>query len=204
MLAKTFAPQLSLRTSSRLPAISRADTVSLSEFVCLLLCGALAAAAIGFLHLSLRIPGHAILRGVLPLSFGLALVPRRWAGIIMSIGAGTCAAAMSAAQLGSFPATAMLSMLALGPVMDLALLGKATGWRLYARFIVAGAIANLLALGLKMAGFRLAIEMGGGGQFARFPWYVLLASYVLCGALAGLIGAAVCFRARVDDDLRRN
>src|SRR5262249_33124900 len=142
------------------------------------------------LHMSFRVPGHAILRGALPMAMGLAFVPRRWAGIVMSIGAGATATAMSAVQVGSFPATAMLSVLALGPILDLAFLGAAKGWRLYLRFAVAGAVANLLALALKVAGVRLSIEMGGGGQFLRFSWPVIVASYIACGALAGLIGAA--------------
>src|SRR5947208_2173071 len=118
MLADAFATQPSLRQSSRLPALSRTSAISIPEIVCLLACGALAAAAIGFVHLSLRVPGHAILRAALPMSMGLALVPRRFAGIIMAFGAGITATAMSAAQLGTFPPTAMLSVLALGPAID--------------------------------------------------------------------------------------
>jgi hypothetical protein len=196
MFANAFAPQLGLRDSSRVPVISRSARISVTELACLLAFGTLAALTVGLLHLSFQVPGHAILRGVLPMSMGLAFVPRRWAGIIMSIGAGVTATAMSAAQLGTFPATAMLSVLALGPVLDLALLGGSKGWRLYARFVAAGAAANLLALALKLVGVQLSIEMAGGGQFLRFSRPVLLASYVMCGALAGLIGAAACFRAR--------
>ena len=194
MLTAAFAPKVSLRESSRIPAISSMDRVSASELACLLVCGAFAALAIGLLHLSLRVPGHAILRGVLPMAMGVALVPRRSAGIIMAIGAGVTATAMSAGHIGSFPPTAMLSVLALGPVMDLALLGRSKGWQLYARFIFAGIVANLLAYALKAAGVQLGIEMGGGGQFMSFGLPVILVSYILCGALAGFIGAAVWFR----------
>jgi hypothetical protein len=204
MLASTFAPQSSLQDSSRLPPISRAAGLSVVELASLLVCGALAALAVGLVHLSLRMPGHAILRGVLPMAMGLALVPRRWTGIVMAIGAGITATAMNAVQIGLFPPTSMLSVLALGPVMDVALLGKSTSWRLYARFVAAGAVANLLAYALKMAGVELSIETGGGGQIGRFPWPTVLISFLFCGALAGFIGAAVWFRARVDDDLRRN
>jgi hypothetical protein len=204
MLTAAFAPKLSLQKSSRLPAISCAARISLAELTCLLACGALAALAIGLLHLSPRVPGHAILRGALPMAMGLALVPRRSAGFIMAIGAGVTATAMSAAQIGSFQPTAMLSVLALGPVMDVALLGQSNGWRLYARFVLAGIVANLLTCALKAAGVQLSIEMGGGGQFMRFSWPIILTSYTLCGALAGFIGAAAWFRTRVNDDLRRD
>ena len=149
MFADAFAPKLNLQKSSRLPAISGAARISAAELACLLACGAMAALAIGLLHLSLRMPGHAILRGVLPMAMGLALVPRRSAGTVMAIGAGVTATAMSAGQIGSFPPTAMLSVLALGPVLDLALLGRSSGWRLYARFVIAGAVANLLAFALE-------------------------------------------------------
>jgi hypothetical protein len=197
MHANTFATQVSLRESSRVPSISRSAGISVAELTCLLACGALAAAAIGFLHISFKVPGHAILRGALPMAMGLAFVPRRWAGIIMSISAGATATAMSAVQVGSFPSTAILSVLVLGPILDLAFFGRAAGWRLYARFAFAGAFANLLALALKAAGVQLSIETGSGGQFLQFSWPVILASYVACGALAGFIGAAACFRTRV-------
>ena len=124
------------------------------------------------------------------MALGLAIVPRRFAGIVMSIGAGITSTAMSVGHVGFFPPTAMLSVLALGPVLDVAMLGQSKGLRLYARFIIAGAVANLLAFGLKMAGVTLAIEaVRGGGHFQSFGSMAVV-SYALCGALAGLIGAA--------------
>ncbi len=81
----------------------------------------------------------------------------------------------------------MLSVIALGPVMDIALLGRSRGWRLYARFVIAGAVANLLALALRAAGIQLGIELVGGGQFLSFALPIILASYIICGALAGFM-----------------
>jgi hypothetical protein len=205
MFGTAFAPQLSLRNSSRVPVISRTDQVTGVELVCLLLCGVLAAAAVGFLHLSLRLPGHAILRGVLPMALGYALVPRRMAGTLMAISAGIAATSFSALHIGSFPVPAMLSVFALGPVLDAAFLGRSTGWRLYAKFVFAGAVANLFAYALKVVGVWLGMEMfSGGGNFARLNLLAVVSSYMLCGALAGLLGAAACFRARGNDDLRRD
>jgi hypothetical protein len=205
MQSIVFAPQSSLRASSRLPALSRSASVSAMEVACLVACGVLAALAIGFLHHSLRMPGHAIIRGALPMAMGLALVPRRSAGTVMAIGAGITAAGLTAMNVGSFPVPAMLSVLVLGPVLDVALIGQSTGWRLYVKFVLAGAIANLLAYALKVAGVWLGIGIfSGGGYFARLSLAAVIASYVLCGALAGLLGAAVCFRARGGDDLRRD
>jgi hypothetical protein len=199
MLAAAFAPQSGLRDSSRLRAISHSTGISAAELASLFACGVLAALAVGFVHPSLRVPGHAILRGAIPMAMGLALVPRRLSGLVMAIGAGITAAAMSFAHVGTFPATSMVSVLALGPVLDLALLGRSAGWRLYLRFAAAGAVANLLAFALKLAGFKLGIEMaggggGGGGQLMNFGSFAIV-SFLLCGALAGLISAAIWFRA---------
>jgi hypothetical protein len=209
MLASAFEPQIGLRKSSRLPVFSRDAAISTAEILFLLLFGALAALAIGFLHLSLRIPGHAILRGVLPLAAGLAFVPRRSAGTVMAIGAAGTASIFSVAHLGSFPMSAMISVLLLGPVLDIALLGQAKGWWLYARFITAGIIANLLALGFKLVSVQFGLALIGGGEgFARFGIATLLVSYIACGAIAGFLGAVACFRLLPEgssaDDLRRD
>jgi hypothetical protein len=204
MLSTTFAPQLSLRQSSRVPTLSRSAGMSAAELACLVACGALAAVAIGVLHMSLRLPGHAILRGALPMALGLAFVPRHWAGTVMAFACAASAAAMSALHMGTFPSTAILSVVALGPVLDVALLGESRGWRLYGRFIAAGVVANLIAFVLKMAGVQFGMEaLGGSGQFLRLGWLAVV-SYIVCGALAGFLGAAACFRARGTDDLRRN
>src|SRR6478752_6707545 len=102
MLAAVLAPQIGLKDSSRLPSLSRTAAITAAELACLLLCGALAALAVGLFHLQLRIPGHAILRGAFPMAMGLALVPRRGAGMMMAIAAGITATAMSAAHVGIF------------------------------------------------------------------------------------------------------
>ncbi|HEX3599494.1 MAG TPA: hypothetical protein VHU84_05090 [Lacipirellulaceae bacterium] len=199
----TFAAKPSLRTSSRLPNLTRDARVSATEIACLLTCGALAALAVGIIHLPLRIPGHAILNGVLPMSLGLALVPRRSGGIVMAIGAGIAATAMNWGGLGRFQPAAVLSILALGPVLDVATAGRAQGWRLYARFAIAGAIANLLAFAARVATFALDWDLLGSRNFASF-WSGALVSFILCGAIAGLVSAMIWFRLRVEDDLRRN
>jgi hypothetical protein len=219
MLSSTFAPRIGLLESSRLPTLARRAGISATEFACLVACGALAAFATGFIHLSLHVPGHAILRGALPMAMGFAFVPRRSAGIIMALVAGFTASLMSVGHVGVFPPTSMLSVLALGPVLDLALLGKPLCWQLYVRFATGGAVANLLAFGLRMVGLQLGIETGGAGgggghgggngggggglQAMTFGWPALV-SFLICGGLAGLISGAVWFRARVHDDLRRN
>jgi hypothetical protein len=183
-------------------AISGAGRVSAAEIAVLFACGALAAVAIGLVHLRMGSPGHAIFRAVLPMAMGLALVPRRSSGMVMSFGAGLTSAAMSVGQIGFFPPAALLSILVLGPALDAALLGKPQGWRLYARFILAGALANLVAFSAKVALVALGWEMRGGRHFMDF-WSTAFISFVIWGAVAGLVSAAVCFRLRANDDLRR-
>ena len=149
-------------------------------------------------------PGHAILNGVLPMSLGMALVPRRSGGIVMSIGAGLIAAAMSWGGFGRFQPAAVLSILALGPVLDVATAGRPQGWLLYARFAIAGAIANLLAFALRFGTSLYGWDLPGSRQFATF-WSAALLSFILCGAAAGLVSAVIWFRLRArHDDLRRD
>lgn len=188
--------------SSRL-SVYRGDRISTSEVAILLACGALAAAAVGLLQLRIAVPGHAILRAVLPMALGAALVPRRGAGLVMAAGAGIGCGLMSVAQVGAFPAAAMLSALALGPVLDIALRGNPLGWKLYARFATAGAAANLLAYFVKLGTLQLGWSAAGGRQFLAFGMLAPV-SFIVCGTIAGLISATIFFRLRVTDDLRRN
>jgi hypothetical protein len=206
-MINAFATKPNLRTASRLPSLSREAPISIAEVACLLACGALAVMLVGFVRLPLRIPGHAILHGVVPMSLGLALVPRRCGGILMAIGAGITATAMSFAELGRFQPAAVSSILALGPVLDIATAGRARGWLLYARFALAGAVANCLAFALRMSTKLFGWDLPGARQVTNF-WSFALLSFVLCGAIAGLVSAAIWFRVPPrgypDDDLRRN
>jgi hypothetical protein len=192
--SNAFRIEPGLLQSSRM-ALSRTGThsISIAEIAVLLAVGSLAALAVGLAHLRVGVPGHAILRAVVPMALGLALVPRRSAGMTMALGAGVTSAVMSVGQIGFFPPAAMLSVLALGPVLDLALVGNPQGWRLYLRFVLAGAGANLLAFALKSAGAWLGWETVGSGNFARFG-AIGIVLFAACGAAAGLISAALWFR----------
>lgn len=204
MLTNAFAPKASLLDSSRVPAISRATSISAAELGCLFLCGSVATLAVGILRqLQIPVPGHAILRATLPMALGFALVPRRSAGIVMSVSAGLAAAVLSWSGLAQIPTPAALSVVALGPVLDIAMSGRPQGWRLYVRFAMAGSVANLLAFALKLAAFKMGWDSDSGGNFASVKTAALI-SFFLCGAVAGLVSAAIWFRARVDNDLRRN
>ena len=99
----------------------------------------------------------------------------------MSIGAGLTAAAMSIGHIGRFPPAAMLGVLALGPVLDAALVGNPQGWRFYARFAAAGELANLLAFLVRFGAAQLGWKFQGSRQFTDF-WLTALPSFVVCGA----------------------
>ncbi len=121
---------------------------------------------------------------------------------MISIAAAMTATAMLWGSFGRFPPAATLSILALGPMLDIASSGGAEGWRLYLRFAVAGAAANFFAFGLRATTSLLGWDLADSRQFMTF-WSLALLSFLLCGAAAGLVSAAIWFRLRVDDDLRR-
>jgi hypothetical protein len=202
-MINAFAKKQNLQFASRLPTLTRSKSVSAAEITILFICGVFSAVAVGMLHFRFGVPGHAILRSVLPMAIGIALVPRHSAGMVMAVGAGLTSALMSLAHIGLFPPAALFSVLALGPVIDVALVGKSQGWRLYVRFVIAGAVANLLAYLVKVATVQLGFDVAGGRQFAAFGAMALV-SFAVCGALAGLISAVACFRLRATDDLRRD
>jgi hypothetical protein len=151
--------------------------------------------AVFAIHLSFRIPGHAILRAVFPMAAGLAIVPRRGSGLVMTIAAAITALGLHSGGIGEIQPAALVSLLALGPLLDLAMLGEPTGWQLYARFIVAGVAANLIAFATRTSLTALGYETPGSHQMERLGW-IVPASFLLCGAVAGLVSAIAWFRLR--------
>jgi hypothetical protein len=160
----------------------------------LLLAGAFATVAVAAFSPAWRIPGHAILRATLPMVCGMALVPRRFGGSVMTVGAGAAALALSAIGFGNWQPAAVVSLLALGPAIDIAMTGRATtGWRLYLRFALAGILANSLSFGVRFATFAFQHGDGRPRTLTQFSVGVFL-SFAACGALAGLLSAVFCFR----------
>src|SRR5512139_1529757 len=99
-----------LVAAGRLPSLSRARRISAVELLLLLLCGAAAAATIGFVKLGLRIPGHSLVLSVLPMALGLSLAPRRLAGSVMSVGAFGTAGLLSGVGAASYGSGAFTSL----------------------------------------------------------------------------------------------
>ena len=138
MLSAVLPVNDELSHRSRLRAISspalHADWLEVSL---LLLMGVIAAALTAFVQLRMRVPGHVILFGVVPMSCGLAVAPRRRAGGLMSVAA-------IVALFGFGPAaamskiTAIVSLALLGPLLDWAARLARSGKTLYLAFAAAG------------------------------------------------------------------
>ncbi len=164
--------------------------------------GAAAALLTAFADLSLRIPGHKILLGVLPMSFGLAAAPRRRAGDVMALAAVLTAAALNVSGAAAMRWTAVMTIGLFGLALDLAARYARRGRFLYAAFAAAGLATNLVAFGLRLFE-KLPGSGGGGGSGVRigggrrpFADWISVApvSFAACGLLAGLIGAGLFFQ----------
>jgi hypothetical protein len=190
MLAKPFSTNDALRQSARW---SLPRQVALAEAGVIVLAGLAIASAVQLLDFSLRIPGHAILRSILPLSLGLALVPRRASGAMLGASSAVWTLVFYRAGLEISGIGALTSMIVVGPILDAALWNSRRGWNVYLRCALAGLCANLVAFSIR----------GGGkvflwGEFTMRPfaawWSSALPSYIACGLLAGLLSAVFWFR----------
>lgn len=186
----------SLAEASRLPIPVNAlsEAASLSQIALLLLCGAASTAAVSWLDFSLKIPGHAILRAIFPMALGLAAVPRRGAGTVMSAGAmGTAAVLQWGGWTGSGVGS-LTSLCLIGVFLDLALRTCRSGRRVYFALITAGVLTNLAAMFVQVAAKSFGWRVSGLGKSLGEWLPRALVTYPLCGAIAGLISAVVWFR----------
>ncbi|MBN2473091.1 MAG: hypothetical protein JXB62_00685 [Pirellulales bacterium] len=198
MRSTAFSVHPGLAESSRLPLVtSEARPSDLAAWLLLLGAGATAALATALLEMGLRIPGHAIVRAVFPMAFGLALVPRRMGGMVMAAGALGTALVIHAGAWAVIGFGAMTSLVLTGPLLDVALWRAGRGWRLYLGFVLAGLASNLAALatraGAKFFGFDHAV-----GKPLAYWLPQAVGTYAICGALAGLISALVWFQFSAD------
>jgi hypothetical protein len=193
MVSDWFVVHDGLIGAARLPSLARSrQRISAAELLLLLACGAAAAAAVGFVKLGLRIPGHAIVLAALPMAFGVSLAPRRLAGSVMSAGALGTALLLSAGGGATYGSGAAVSLSLIGPMMDVALRGARGGWRVYVALVASGVAANLLALGSRAATKVLGLDLAGARPFDSW-WLLAVGTYTLSGVIAGLLGALCWF-----------
>lgn len=190
-------PDLALASRLALPAWS-AKNVHAAELLVLVFAGVTAAVASTFLDfrslgLHLRIPGHAIIRAVFPMAFGLAIAPRRGAGSVMGVSAVASVLLFRVGGVGTVGLGALTSLALTGPLLDAALWRAKRGWRIYLAFATAGLLSNLAALtvrgGVKLAGLDHAM-----GRPVGVWWMHAVPTYVICGVVAGLFSAFVWFQ----------
>lgn len=194
MIDNWFAIHDGLVGAARLPSLARARTrVSAIELLLLIACGASAAAAVGYVKLSLRIPGHSIVLAALPMVLGLSLAPRRLAGSVMSAGAIGTAWLLATVGGASYGSGSSVSLLLIGPMMDVAVRHARTGWRVYAAVILSGVTTNLLALGSRAASKVLGLDLAAGARPFDSWWLQASVTYTLSGLIAGLLGALCWF-----------
>ena len=172
---------------SRVWPSARADA---TDVTLLLFMGAVSALVTSFVDLGLGIPGHAVVRSVLPMALGLALAPRRHAGLVMGTGAFGTIAALRVFGVGA-GIGAVTSLLMIGPCLDLALRQARKGWQIYAGLALAGLAANLVAFGVRAFPKLLDFEVGIR-NFATW-WPRAVVTYPMSGLVAGALSAAIWF-----------
>lgn len=180
-----------LRQASRV-AGSRALWMDL---LLLVSCGIVATLMVALIDLDIKTPGHAILKGTLPIALGLAMVPRRFSGFVIS---GTCIATLYA--LRSYTSLtppgggATTSLVLLGPMLDVFLWKAKPGMNTYVRFTLAGLLTNSLAFAIRWGGKSALI--GPLGMVKLENWLTIAPiTYALCGIAAGIVSSAILFRA---------
>jgi hypothetical protein len=188
-----------LRRATRVPALDRGSgSVRTAELITLALVGASAALLTNVVRLRLGIPGSNIIFVAFPMALGFSLVPRRGAGTVMAGGALVTTGLLWLAGVRLDGVGAQTSLLATGPLMDLALRWARQGWRLYGAFILACAASNTLAFVARALAKLYGLPGGGGGGGRQFNAWLPQAvwTYAAAGIIAGLVSAAAWFHFR--------
>lgn len=174
------------------PAL-HSEGVATAEWAILLGAGALSA-IVSLTIGSFRVPGSSILQAVLPMAGGMALVPRRGSGLAMgttALATGMIMTRLSAWGVPHVNPSELARLLLLGVCLEVGPARIGDKRWVYLWFILAGLSANLLGFVIKLGMAQMGLEgLGGRGM----PWIVRLASFALCGTVAGGISAAIFFR----------
>ncbi len=180
---------------------AQAETNGQLELLTLVAAGLLAVLTVAFVPLQMRMPGSAILKATFPIVLGVALVPRRYAGTTSGIAAAIGASALLLMGVGRLQPAAVVALLAIGPAIDLAVgrgLSQNRSRSIYLRFACAGLLANLAAFAVRWGTTWLGIGTLRPRMMDELG-FVALGSFALCGILAGLTSAAICFRGHAGD-----
>ncbi|WP_417848528.1 hypothetical protein [Thalassoglobus sp.] len=189
-----------LWSASRLSGLtSPQDLVRAREIVFLLFAGACAALASGLIDFSLRIPGHAILRVIFPMTLGLALVPRKGAGTVMAAGAFSTGLFLRGTGIvAGMSIGAFTSLIVTGPLLDLTLRRTKNRSWIYLNCAIAGLLSNSVAMSVrglsKFLGWERLGRVPVGEWFSR-----AVLTYPVCGLLAGLLCAIILFSMRATE-----
>ena len=182
-----------IESRSRFKFLTGARGLDYPYNLLLLVCfGILAGISVSHIKLSIGIPGHAIIKVMIPMALGLSLAPARYAGAIMGIfGLITAFIGQSLTEGPGTGTGAYTSLVFTGVLMDLTLYFANTGWKLYTGLMVSGLLANLLALYVR-SGFKSFFKIN---IFDFNTWFQTAAfSYPICGLLAGLLCALLVFK----------
>jgi hypothetical protein len=191
-----LAVNQSLAELGRFPSLARDRAkVTVAEYTALVLMGLFAAACSALVEFKLRIPGHAIIRVIFPMALGLALVPRRGAGLVMGTAAVAGAYGMHLMALRSLGSGALTSLILTGILLDAAVRYARRPWQVYAGVVVAAVASNLCAMAVHAVEKVGWLGAAHGGSLAT--WLPRAAvTYPLCGLIAGLVTAVALFRTR--------
>jgi len=200
-MAATLSLNPGLQDASRLHRLTRnSDSITGSELGTLVGIGVIAAAVSTLVDLHLKVPGHAILKVIFPMSAGLALVPRRGAGTVLCVSALATALSLRFAGFGGsgLGFGALTSLTAIGPLLDWTLRHAKSSRSVYVGVMLAGLGANLAALLVRGTLKGFGLEHAGGRPLSIWLGQAAV-TYTLCGIAAGLLSAFVWFCARSQD-----
>jgi hypothetical protein len=183
-----------LQQSSRLGLLKRLEQSRVRELLFLISMGVLAAVLSAFVKTHLRIPGNAILKVVLPISFGFAAVPKRYSGSVMGFSALCCGLILRGGMPGGGDGVgAFTSLVLFGPVLDICLRSvfrPISAWFLLA---LAGLATNAGAF-LVRGSFKFLGRDDAAKRLLADWFSAAMVSYTVCGLLAGLICGMMFFR----------